>query len=133
MAMLAGCGTGCPLLKPEPANVRQTDIESRYAAALAVYKQNMLPIAQYMVNVCGSMADREYIACIDAKREEISALAIYPDTLQSLSQRQALEQQLLNKAISRKEFRIKLEEAKSRKDAERLKEDIASGVYTGKY
>lgn len=114
-------------------NARKQAVENQYARATELYKQKMAPIASYIVNVCGPMADKEYLDCINAKRTEIKILSIYPENAACREQRLALEQQLISKQIDRKEFRAKLEDIKNRHNAERLQQDVKSGIYSGQY
>ncbi len=132
MTIVAGCAIDGSVTKEE-LNARTQAIENRYAQAVEVYKQKMAPIAGYIVNICGPMADREYIECINAKRTEIKTSSIYPENASTRDQRMALEGQLVDKKISRKEFRAKLEDIKNRHDAKRLQQDIAAGIYSGQY
>lgn len=112
---------------------RKQAIEQRYAQAKEAYKQKMAPIAQYMATVCAPMEDKAYVECINAKRGAIKALSIYPENATTREQRIALEKQLIDKRIDRKQFRAELEALKERYNAVRLEQDISAGVYSGQY
>jgi hypothetical protein len=128
LTQLAGC-TSLTTMQTS----RQQQIESRYAQATKVYKQKITPFAQYFVKTCGPMEDREYLDCINAKRSEIAALSIYPESAEAKIERQILETRLLDKQIDRKQFRAQLEALKAGYDAKQLQCDIDNGEYTGGY
>lgn len=132
MSFLAGCAIERPR-SPEQRLEHKQHIERQYARAAQQYKQKMAPIAQYIVNVCGPKPDKDYVDCINTKRTEIKTLSIYPENASAREQRLKAEKQLIDKQIDRKQFRAKLEEIRTKHDAERLKLDISAGVYSGQY
>lgn len=118
---------------PASHDPSQPQIEARYRQASESYQQKMAPLAQYFVKNCSPLPDKAYLDCINAKRNEIAALSIYPDTAATIRQRQNLEQQFLAGQINRKQLRAELEALKAKQNAEQLKHDIAAGAYSGRY
>lgn len=116
-----------------PQASQQQPIENRYAQAQRLYKQKLAPLAQYFAKTCAPMPDDEYLRCIDAKRGEIEALSIYPESAAVASQRRLLEQRLLSGVINRKQFRAGLEQIHADEEARQLQRDFAEGVYHGRY
>ena len=127
-----GCAFDGSLTQAQYLERKQT-IEQRYAQAKESYQQKMAPIAQYIVTVCVPMEDKAYVECINGKRSTIKTLSIYPENAATREQRIALERQLIDKRIDRKQFRAALEALKERYNAARLEQDISAGVYSGQY
>lgn len=112
---------------------RKQKIEQRYAEALNLYRQKMLPIGQYIVSVCGPMDAKAYIDCINSKRGAIKAISIYPENAATRDRRMVLEKQLIDKQIDRKQFRAEVEALRQLYNEARLEQDVNAGVYSGQY
>lgn len=125
--------TACASVSNNLEADRQLQIQSRYQQARANYRQQMAPLADYFVKTCGPLPDRDYLACINSKRNEIAALSIYPEQPATASRRLALENQLLTGQIDRKQFRSQLEAQKTDDETAQLNRDIANGAYSGRY
>lgn len=116
-------------------NEQQQSIADRYNQAANKQKVKMESISEYMINTCRPLEDKGYIDCIDGKKDEIVAASIFPDlTIKEYGARKEIEQQLLRKEISRKEFKdeaTKLQEVYLKQMNERVDNDIKAGIYTG--
>jgi len=118
-------------------NQQQKSIDARYAQALAKLKEKMEPIGEYIVNVCRPKEDKEYITCVNEKKDEYIAATFFPDlTIKMFNANKEFEQLLIRKEITRKEYREngeKLITDMNNQMKERVQNDIKAGIYTGKY
>jgi hypothetical protein len=109
-------------------NDQQQSIADRYKQAANKYKEKMVPISEYIVNTCRPMDDKGYIDCIGGKKDESIAASMFPDiTIKGYNARKELEQQLLRKEITRKEFKdeaSKLETASLKEMDERISKRV---------
>ncbi len=116
-------------------NDQQQSTADRYKQANSKMTEKMVPISEYITNTCRPMDDKGYLDCINGKKDEIIAVSIFPDLeIKSYDARKEIEQQLLRKEISRREFKdedTKLQGIFLKQMDERADNDIKAGVYTG--
>lgn len=121
----------------QESNEQQKSIDARYTQAVAKWKAKMEPIQEYIINICRPKEDKDYISCINEKKDESIAASFFPDLeIKMFNARKEFEQQLIRKEITRKEFKEnadKLGNDLQNQVKERGQNDIKAGIYTGKY
>lgn len=120
----------------ETTDLRKS-VKDRYEKAADAWLEKLTPITEEIAKACRQKNDKDYLSCLDKRNDALIDSSFFPDLVSKmLTARKELDQKLLKKKITRKEFlenAAKLQNTLTNDVNDRITHDINSGIYTGKY
>lgn len=120
----------------EPSEV-QKSLDEKYTAALTEWVEKSKAINDRITKTCKPLNDKKFVKCLNKENQAFVDISFFPEiSNKRLTARKVIEQQLLQKKISRQQFFEQDEQLHNKMLFDfrnKVENDVKKGIYTGKY